>query len=54
MEEDSEFEVDEDGNKIEMDFEQKLLKRKKKKEEKEKYQMNDEEIQLSEGLLYTD
>ncbi len=32
MEEDSEFELDDDGNKIEMDYEDKVLKRKKKEE----------------------
>ena len=31
-EEDSEFELDDDGNKIEMDYEDKVLKRKKKEE----------------------
>jgi hypothetical protein len=37
MDEDSEFELDEDGNKIVMDYEDKVLKRKKKQEQKDKY-----------------
>jgi hypothetical protein len=37
MDEDSEFELDEDGNKIVMDYEDKVLKKKKKQEQKDKY-----------------
>lgn len=37
MDQDSELELDEDGNKIVMDYEDKVLKRKKKQEQKDKY-----------------